>query len=56
MKNQKADAFINYSVLTINSTLNDSKCNQLKFGLNHFFINKDKHIKKNITNNMESLA
>ena len=46
MKNQKDDTFINYSVLTINSTLNDSECNQFKFDLNHFFINKDKHIKK----------
>ena len=35
---------------------NDSEYKQLKFGLNHCFINKDRHIKKNIATNMESLA
>ena len=59
MKNQKDDTFTNYSVPIINLssyTLNDSEYNQLKFGLNHCFINKDKHIKKDIATNMESLA
>ena len=59
MKNQKADTFTNYSVPIINLSrykLNDSEYNQLKFGLNHCFINKDKHIKKDIVANMESLA
>ena len=59
MKNQKDDSFTNYSVPIINLssyTLNDSEYNQLKFGLNHCFINKDKHIKKDIATNMESLA
>ena len=59
IKNQKDDTFTNYSVPIINLsnyTLNDSEYNQLKFGLNHCFINKDKHIKKNIVANMESLA
>ena len=49
MKNQKADTFTNYSVPVIkfsSYTLNDSEYNQLKFGLNHCFINKDRHIKK----------
>ena len=57
MKNQKDDTCTNYSVSIINLsnyTLNDSACNQLKFGLNNCFI-KDKH-KKNIAANMESLA
>ena len=57
--NQKDDTFTNYSVPIINLssyTLNDSEYNQLKFGLNHCFINKDKHIKKDIATNMESLA
>ena len=51
MKNQKDDTFTNYSVPIINLssyTLNDSEYNQLKFGLNHCFINKDKHIKKTV--------
>ena len=59
MKNQKDDTFTNYSVPIINLsnyTLNDSEYNQSKFGLNHCFINKDKHKKKNIAANMESLA
>ena len=59
MKNKKDDTFTNYSVPIINIssyTLNDSEYNQLKFGLNHCFINKDKHIKKDIATNMESLA
>ena len=59
IKNQKDDTFTNYSVPIINLsnyTLNDSEYNQLKFGLNHYFINKDKHIKKNIAANTESLA
>ena len=59
MKNQKDDTFTNYSVPIINLsnyTLNDSEYNQLKFGLNHCFINKDKHIKKDIAANMESLV
>ena len=59
IKNQKDDTFTNYSVPIINLsnyTLNDSEYNQLKFGLNHCSINKDKHIKKNIAANMESLA
>ena len=58
MKNQKDDTFTNYSVPIINLsnyTLNDSEYNQLKFGLNHCFINKDKHIKKKIAANMELL-
>ena len=59
MTSQKDDTFTNYSVPIINLssyTLNDSEYNQLKFGLNHCFINKDKHIKKDIATNMESLA
>ena len=59
MRSQKDDTFTNYSVPIINLssyTLNDSEYNQLKFGLNHCFINKDKHIKKDIATNMESLA
>ena len=51
MKNQKDDSYTNYSVPIINLssyTLNDSEYNQLKFGLNHCFINKDKHIKKTV--------
>ena len=35
--------------------MNNSEYNQLTFGLNHFFINKGKHI-KGIVANMESLA
>ena len=49
MNNQKDDTFTNYSVSIINLsnyTLNSFEYNQLKFGLNHCFINKDKHIKK----------
>ena len=56
MTSQKDDTFTNYSVPIINLssyTLNDSEYNQLKFGLNHCFINKDKHIKKDIAANME---
>ena len=59
MKNQKADTFTNNSVPIINLSsykLNDFECNQLKFGLKHCFINKDKYIKKGIVANMESLA
>ena len=59
MKNQKDDTFTNYSVPIINLssyTLNDSEYNELKFCLNHCFINKDKQIKKDIAANMESLA
>ena len=51
MKNKKDDTFTDYSVPIINIssyTLNDSEYNQLKFGLNHCFINKDKHIKKTV--------
>ena len=51
MKNKKDDTFTNYSVPIINLssyTPNDSEYNQLKFGLNHCFINKDKHIKKTL--------
>ena len=54
MKNQKDDTFTNYSVPIINLsnyTLNDSEYNQLKFGLNHCFIYKDKYIKKNVAAN-----
>ena len=59
IQNQKDDTFTNHSVPIINLsnyTLNNSEYNQLKFGLNHCFINKGKHIKKNIAANMESLA
>ena len=59
MKSQKDDIFTYYSVPIINLssyTLNDSEYNQLKFGLNHCFINKEKQIKKDIAANMESLA
>ena len=54
MKNQKDDTFTNYSVPIINLsnyTLKDSEYNQLKFGLNHCFIYKDKYIKKNVVAN-----
>ena len=36
--------------------LTETKYRQLKFGLNHSFINKDKNVKKDITTHMESLA
>ena len=51
LKNKKDDTFTNYSVPIINLssyTPNDSEYSQLKFGLNHCFINKDKHIKKTL--------
>ena len=50
MKNQKDDTFTNYSVPIINLS-NYTLIHQL-----YSFINKDKHIKKNIAANMESLA
>ena len=36
--------------------LNEKEYDQLKMGLNHCFINKDKNIKKHVTANMESIA
>ena len=36
--------------------LTDTEYRQLKFGLNHGSINKDKNVKKDIATNMESLA
>ena len=36
--------------------LTNTEYQQLKFGLNHSFINKDKNAKKDITTHMESLA
>ena len=48
-----------YKVPIINLSshqLTDKKYQQLKFGLNHGFINKDKNVKKDITTHTEALA
>ena len=39
-----------------NYQLNEKEYTQLKMGLNHCFVNKDKNFKKHIAANMESLA
>ena len=48
MKNKKDDTFTNYSVPIINLSSYTPNDSELKFGLNHCFINKDKHIKKTL--------
>ena len=48
-----------YKVSIINLSshqLTDTEYRQLKFGLNHSFISKDKNVKKDIATHMESLA
>ena len=53
------DATTNYTVPIINLfsyILSDAEYNQLKFGINHSFVNKDKHMKKHRVANMECLA
>ena len=55
----KKDATTNYTVPIINFSsyiLSDAEYNQLKFGIKRSFINKDKHMKKHIATNMESLS
>ena len=49
----------NYAVPIINLSsfiLCYTEYNQLKFGINHSFVNKDKHMKKHIAADIESLA
>ena len=56
---RKKEENINYEVPIINLSsyiLNEYEYEQLKMGLNHCFINKDKNIKKHIPANMESVA
>ena len=55
----KKDATTNYTVPIINFSsyiLSDAEYNQLKFGIKRSIINKDKHMKKHIAANMESLS
>ena len=50
---------VDYKVLIINLSncqLNEKEYDQIKMGLNHCFINKDKNIKKHIAANMESIV
>ena len=50
---------VDYKVPIINLSnyqLNKKEYNQLKMGLNHCFINKDKNQKKHVAANMESIA
>ena len=52
-------ATTNYTVPIINLfsyILSDAEYNQLKFGINHSFVNKDKRMKKHRVANMECLA
>ena len=56
-KNKSAES--NYSTPLINLSYTEQtsdKANQFKLGLEHSFIDKDKHIKKNLVANFESLA
>ena len=67
IKNKKLDRLITYSpsitpdynmpiinLSTIN--LNQKELNQLKMGLDYSFIDKNKHVKKNIATSMENVA
>ena len=48
-----------YDVPVINLSLNqlsDKELNQLSFGLDHSYADKNKHVKKNLAANFESLA
>ena len=36
--------------------LNDKELNQLSFGLDHIYVDKNTHVKKNLAANFESLA
>ena len=58
LQKKKDNTFTNYYVSVINlsnNNLRDSEYNQLKIGLTHCFINEDKHTKKNISTDKESL-
>ena len=56
---RKTKENVDYKVPIINLSnyqLNEKEYNQLKMGLNHCFINKDKNLKNHIAANMESIA
>ena len=56
---RKTKENVDYKVPIINLSnyqLNENEYNQLKMGLNHCFINKDKNLKNHIAANMESIA
>ena len=66
-KNKKLIAFSNttknkinaYDVPVINLSsiqLSDKEINQLSFGLDHSYVGKNKHVKRNLAANFESLA
>ena len=55
----KKDTTTNYTLPIINLSsyiLSEAENNQLKFGINHSFVNKEKQMKKYIAANMESLS
>ena len=59
IKRKPVPKYPEYKVPIINLSshqLTDTEYRQLKFGLNHSFINKDKNVKKDIATHMESLA
>ena len=59
IKRKLVPKYPEYKVSIINLSshqLTDTEYRQLKFGLNHSFINKDKNVKKDIATHMESLA
>ena len=59
IKRKPVRKYPEYKVPVVNLSshkLTDTEYRQLKFGLNHSFINKDKNVKKDIAIHIEPLA